>query len=297
MRDPLVKTIVLNWNGGDDTLGCLQSLACQTYKQHCIIVVDNGSVDDSPDRIAEAYPQVEMIRSSRNLGFAGGNNLGIAAALQSGAEAVLLLNNDTVAAPDMVEQLVRPLFSDESIAAVNPKIYYHSEPNHIWSAGATVDRRNGITSQLHIGELDVGQCDNEYNIDYAVGCALMTRPDVIARVGLLDDDFFVYYEEAEWCLRAEDAGYRIVYIPGARIWHKVSNSLGVESPNAIYYFSRNRLLFMKKTGSTRLARLEAIVALSKMATSFFVKGDRQRSRAVWRGITDSCFGRFGEARL
>lgn len=297
MENPVVKTIVLNWNGGDDTLACLESLSNQSYQKNSIIVVDNGSTDDSAERIIKAHPYLQLIRTGRNLGFAGGNNVGISSAIADGAEAVLLLNNDTVAAPDLVEQMVRPLFADESIAAVNPKIYYYDQPDRIWSAGAGVDWRTGITFQFHVDEPDYGQCDVVTDIEYAVGCALMTRADVLRRVGPLDSDFFFYYEEAEWCQRARQAGYRILYVPDARLWHKVSSAVGPGSPKAVYYFTRNRLLFLKKTDGAYQAKARASLGLWKMAFSFLARGDGTRCRAVLKGMADSWIGRFGEAPI
>ena len=297
MGQPNVGIVIVNWNGKQVTLECLESLRLVTYANHTVILVDNGSTDGSREAIAKGFPEVTLIDSGSNLGFSGGNNIGIKRALDDGADAVLLLNNDTVVAPDFLEPLVAALTSDSMIGAVNSKIYYHAEPEKIWSAGGMIDWSTGITHQRFVDEIDSGQADECVDIDYAVGCAVMARREAIERAGVLDDDFFLYYEETEWCQRIRRAGFRIVYVPASRVWHKVSTI--VSNPERlIYYYCRNRLLFLKRTGAGAGVLAGIIVShFGRMAASFFVRGKTSHGWAVVRGVTDYCVGRFGKASL
>jgi len=295
---PKVAIVIVNWNGKDDTLKCLESLRQATYPTLSVIVVDNGSSDGSLDEIRASFPQVCLIDAGRNLGFSGGSNLGMLRALDAGVDAVLLLNNDTVVAPDFIEPLVEILFSDESIGAVNSKVYYYSEPNVIWSAGGGVDPRTGISYQRHIDEVDKGQADVLTDVDYAVGCAIMVRRDTIEAVGMLDEDFFLYYEEAEWCHRMRGLGYRIVYVPASRVWHNASRTAGAFPHKMLYYFCRNRLLYLRRggAGAFRQARLIA-TDYTRMAGVFLIRRQIREAFTVMRAVADYCRGRFGQAAL
>ncbi|MDO8589383.1 MAG: glycosyltransferase family 2 protein [Armatimonadota bacterium] len=297
MEQPRIAIVLVNWNGKEDTRECLESLRRLTYPDYSLIVVDNGSTDGSVAEIGSVFPEVCLIPAGENLGFTGGNNIGIKRALDTGADAVLLLNNDTVVSPDFLEPLALTLFGDPKIGAVNSKIYYYAQPDVIWSAGGNINGRTGIASQRHVDEKDEGQADQQADVDYAVGCSIMVRRDAIEMAGLLDDDFFVYYEEAEWCRRMRALGYRIVYVPGSKVWHKVMASAS-SSERTLYYYCRNRLLYLRRDGA-RPARQAGLIALEfgRMALAFLVKGRASESRAVARAVTDYCFGKFGKAPI
>jgi len=298
MEQRKVGVVVVNWNGKRQTLDCLESLRSLTYGNYRVIVVDNGSTDGSQEAIASGFPDARLIECGRNLGFTGGGNVGMRSALDDDAEAVLLLNNDTVVAADLLQLLAGPLFSVPMVGAVNPKIYYYDDPKRIWSAGGVVDWRNGVTRQRRLNEIDDGQPEEQVELDYGVGCALMARRDAIESVGLLDDAFFAYYEEVEWCQRLRRRGYKIVYVPGAKVWHRVSTSLTDAPQTALYYFCRNRLLFLKRSGAgaAKLAPL-VVTDFLRMAASFLVKKKFRESRAVFLAVSDYCRGRFGQARI
>ncbi|MGA9116843.1 MAG: glycosyltransferase family 2 protein [Bacteroidota bacterium] len=224
--EPLVYIILVNWNGRAVTLDCLASLRKSTYPHKKILVVDNASSDGSADAIRATFPEAEVLQTGANLRFAGGNNAGIRRALEEGADMVLLLNNDTTVEEDFLEPLVRRLASDPLAGAAGPRIVYHDDPSRIWYAGGRINFWTGTASHRGIREPDGAPFDTPGETDYATGCCLITRREVLERVGLLDTSYFMYAEDADWCLRARRAGYRIQYEPASRIRHKVSVSSG-----------------------------------------------------------------------
>ena len=244
---PQVFIIILNWNNYQDTKECLDSLKGITYPNYKIIVVDNGSVDKSGERLRKEFPQCIFIRNESNLGFAEGNNVGIEHALNDGADYILLLNNDTIVKPGFLEPLVRTADIDEEIGVVGPMVYFYDEPKVIQSIGARISLWKGSHSIIGIWEADKGQYNTLMKVDYVSGAALLAKRRMIKDVGLLDADYFLYSEEVDWCYRATKAGYKIMAVPESKIWHKVSSSTGgTRSPVSAYFLTRNRILFMRK---------------------------------------------------
>jgi len=245
MSLPSVVIIVLNWNGRDDTLACLSSLDRLEYPAYSIVVVDNGSGDDSVSAIRSRFPNLTVLETGANLGYVGGNNFGIEHARTTNAEYVLLLNNDTEVAPDMLTRLVEVTEADSRIGGVGPTIYYFDQRDVVWSAGGAIDWARGNTRMLGLDEADTGQFGKTpRSVDFVTGCALLVRMSVFDQVGTLDPRFFAYYEETEWCVRASRAGFTILHVPGARMWHKISALSRDVSPIVLYYMTRNRLLFL-----------------------------------------------------
>jgi GT2 family glycosyltransferase len=239
-----VSVIVLNWNGRDDTIACVESLKAVEYPNFVTLVVDNGSTDGSVTAIRRRFPEVEVIETGCNLGFAEGNNVGIRLALERGSEYIFLLNNDTVVSPSLLRELVAAAVRCAEGGIFTARIHYHAEPKGIWSAG--VRWRQDRMQFQHV------QDDSENSIDprgvavtdYACGCALFAAAVVFRKVGLLDPKFFLTYEETDWCFRARRAGIPSYYVPSAVLWHKVSASFGgAESPLIEYFMTRNRLLW------------------------------------------------------
>ena len=298
MADPVVAFVLLNWNQTDLTLACLRSLACLDYPEKRVVLVDNGSMPVSLEAIESEFPDLVLLRNKRNLGFTGGNNVGIQRALADGANYVMLLNNDTEVAPDMLRLLLDFAEADEGIGVVGPLIYYFQDPNRIWSAGGLVDPRTGSALSPGEGQVDDGQ-RVPVQVDYVSGCALLIKARVIEDVGLLDDRMFIYYEEADWCARAREAGYQIWLVPEANVWHKISMEARALSRRYVYLMTRNRLLYLRNRGASWQRLLRVIVGLDLRAAIAWSLRPKHRERRAMRtcrlrGAIDFLMGRFGE---
>jgi GT2 family glycosyltransferase len=248
---PKIAIVILNWNGLLDTLECLGSIQKIVYPNYTVVVIDNGSKGNDVEIIRRNFGNsVCVIENEKNLGFAGGCNVGIRWALSSGAKYVLLLNNDTVVDPNFLMELVNVSQIDMQTGIVGPKIYYYEQPNRIYSAGGRVNFWTGKAPNIGIREIDDGRFDNIEEVDYVTGAALLIKEETIEKIGLLSEIYFAYYEETEWCLKARKAGFKVVYVPKARIWHK-SHDTKTSSANAlsVYYMTRNRFLFMKRNSN------------------------------------------------
>lgn len=252
--------LVLNWNGKEDTLECLRSLSSVTYEHTSTVLIDNGSTDDSIPAVRREFPELVVLENRQNLGFAGGNNVGIRYALEQGADYILLLNNDTEVDPRFIDFLVAAAEIHPDAAMLAPKIYYHSDPSRIWYAGASW-HDDIMNFQMRGADLidDGTEYSQVAETDIAVGCALFARATAIARIGLMHEEFFLLHEESDWCYRAKRAGYKIVFVPDSKIWHKVSVSFGgSDSPLTRYFEIRNRLLWVERNRSFwQLLRLSA----------------------------------------
>lgn len=300
---PQVTIVILNWNGLDDTLDCLRSLGQLDYPRHEIVVVDNGSTDGSAPVIRESFPAVRVLENSENLGYTGGNNVGLRYALAQGTEYALLLNNDTEVAPDFLRRLVDAAEADPRNGMAGPTIYYHTRPDVIWSAGGGIDWRRGQTQTLGRDERDGGQFGEESReVDFVTGCALLVKRIVLDRVGLLDERFFAYYEEAEWCVRADRAGFKIIHAPTAHVWHKITPEARSDSPLVHYYMTRNRLLFLKLAGAGLGPWLHTLIAeYLRTLISWSVRPrwrcKQAQRRAMLQAIGDTWRGRWGKQSI
>lgn len=245
---PPVTIVILNWNGLADTVECLQSVLRITYPNYKTIVVDNGSEPGEADAIEREFGgRVQVIESPANLGFAGGANLGIQRALQQGAAFVLLLNNDTIVDPAFLDELVDAAQNIPDLAAACPKTYFYDRPDEIYSTGGSYSLWKGTASQTGRGQADHGQFEHLAERGYADGVCMLIPREALERVGLLDEDYFAYWEETDWCARARAAGLRCYYVPRAKIWHKAERSQA--KSNAFQYlYRRNALLFVRKRG-------------------------------------------------
>lgn len=255
---PLVFTVILNWNGLADTQECLQSLKGVDYSNNHVIVVDNGSEGEEAKALrAEFGDSIHLLENATNLGFAAGANAGIRFALDHGADYVLLLNNDTIVDPGFLSELVATAEARSDTAALCPKSYYYDEPDIIYSAGGSVNLWTATARQIGRGQRDVGQFERLARRDYADGVCMLVPRRALETVGLLDEEYFAYWEETDWCIRAREKGLHCYYVPNATIWHKAAR---VQSPTNRYYFlfRRNALMFVRKRGT----RLQVLTALS-----------------------------------
>lgn len=299
MRSPQVAIIVLNWNGGEDTLACLESLRQLDYPNYEIVVVDNGSTDGSAQAIRDAFPDVMMLGTGKNLGFAEGNNVGLRYALAGSADYVLLLNDDTEVASDFISVLVCAVEATPHAGVAGPTIYYFNRPTTIWAAGGTIDWRRGNSHLMALNEVDEGQYDVVREVDFVTGCALLARREVVDQVGMLDSRFFMYYEEAEWCVRVARAGYKILHVPQAHVWHKIVPTQQSASPRVHYYMTRNRLLFLRSTRAGVRAWLHTLLAEYLRTLVSWTMRPRWRRmhgprRAMIQAIYDAWRGHWGQ---
>ena len=246
-----VYIILVNYNGYEDTVECIESLKKITYSNYKIIVVDNNSLDNSGQKIKQRFCEdIIYIPSDENLGFAGGNNLGIEYALKQNCDYVLLLNNDTLVEPDFLEPLLQVFKEEHSVGAVGGKIFHWSNPELLWFAGAKINSFTGKTRHLGYLEKDMGQYDKITETDYITGCLMLVKREAIEAAGLMEDKYFLYYEETDWNLRIKKSGYRLFYTPNSRIYHKVSASMTKINHIVNYYYDRNVVYFISKNYGT-----------------------------------------------
>jgi GT2 family glycosyltransferase len=286
---PMVYAITLNWNGKDDTLELLDSLRRLDYPNYRIVVVDNGSEDESVAAFRRMFPDVIVLENGRNLGYADGFNVGLEYAYQQGADYFLILNNDTMIDASAMMELVKVAEQDEKIGFVSGKVYWYNDPNTLQTVGRLNDPI--ILAGNHVGgnEVDQGQHDEVRDYDFVDDVYLLVRRDVYGQVGGYDPNFFLYYEETDWCARVRRAGFRVVYTPGAKIWHKgnIGGPSTTRSPERHYFMTRNRVIFLARNSSTRgllwyLVRSVGVEALN--AARYMKHGYFRHPLARFRGL-------------
>ncbi|MBI5272984.1 MAG: glycosyltransferase family 2 protein [Chlamydiia bacterium] len=247
MRHFRLFIVLLNWNGKSDTLECLASLSHIHSFPFQTVVVDNGSTDDSVSAIRAAYPDVPLIETGHNLGFAGGNNPGIEWALSKGAEWILLLNNDTIVAPDFLDAFMASAHSQPNAKILGAKIYRYHAPQTIDHLGGLWNPSCGEFFSPAQGKIDDGISFEQMEpVDYVCGAALLMHKSVPETVGFLEPRFFLFWEETDFCARARRAGFGVWTAPKAKIWHKVSASFVGGKPHAYYFWWRSRLLWVSR---------------------------------------------------
>ena len=261
-----VFLVILNWNGWEMTLDCLQSLEGIKSDGFSVevIVVDNGSTDDSVERIRKTEPKVKIVENKKNLGFAEGNNVGIRYALENRADYICLLNNDTRVDPDFLVELFKVAQSDKKIGLIGGKIYFEKKYEFfkdkykdnqrgkvIWYAGGLIDWNNIYASHRGVDEVDEGQYDQVEETQYVNGCLMLGTKEMFQKIGLFDKKYFLYFEDVDLSLRVKKAGFKVIFCPKAKIWHLNSGSSGSGSSLHDYFITRNRLLFGMKYASIR----------------------------------------------
>jgi len=247
MTPPRIAVIILNWNGKDDTLACLESVTSIDYPDFQAVVVDNGSSDGSVEAFRQAFPQVTVLETGKNLGYAGGNNVGIRWALDQGFDGLLVLNNDTVVDRHILHAFATAQQRFPKAGVFGAKIYYHAQPDVLWFAGGAWHPESLRFRHIGKDKSDGPEFSAARAFDYVTGCALYASADVFRTIGLFDEAFFLTYEETDWCYRARAQRFECIYIPEAILWHKVSVSFGgPTSPLVNYFMTRNILLWARK---------------------------------------------------
>ena len=286
-RKPLLSIITINYNQAEVTRQFLESARGLTYPNYEIIVVDNASEPALRTQFdLTAYPQTRVIRSEVNLGFTGGNNLGIE---QAHGDYFFIVNNDTELAPALLETLLQPFAEDDRVGVVCPKIYFFDQPRHVQYAGYNaMNMLTGTATVIGYDQPDGDQYNVPGTTNFAHGCAMLVSREVIDAVGRFAERFFLYYEELDWSQRILDAGFIIYYQPSATILHKESVSVGRNSSLRTYYLTRNRILYMRRHASW-LQRcifyvFFATFVLPKHALSHLFMGRFVHARAFMRGV-------------
>jgi len=303
LAQPRVSIIILNWNGLEDTVECLESLKKITYPNYEVIVVDNGSEGNDAQVLKERFADyIHLIENDRNYGFAGGMNIGMKYAMDnSQPDYLLLLNNDVAVAPDFLDHLVAAAMADASIGIAGPKVYYYAFPKRIQSAGSKVRIVRGLTFSIGDKQIDNGQYEKQQDVDYMDAC-LLVKNEVVQKVGLFDEGYFCYCEDVDYCIRAKKAGYRVIYVPEARIWHKVGQSANKANVGfRDYYSTRNQIRFMKKHAT----RCQCIIffiyffgySFWFMTGSLMYRRKMKQLAACYHGVRDGLFDSYAGSHL
>jgi GT2 family glycosyltransferase len=283
--------IIVNWNRKECIRTCLKSLARISYPNYEVVVVDNASIDGSIEEIESNFPDVRIVKNSENLGYTGGNNVGMRYALDRAADYILLMNDDIIVSPNLVEELVKAFkCSSEKVGMTGPRIKCWPTTNRLY-------QQYGRTNYyLQLGCMDLNNATKPAEVEWIYGtCALISR-EVVERVGFLDNNFFLYFEDADFCERVRKAGYKIVYVPSAIVYHDVSESFsGTMNPVELYYVTRNELLFARKHLNPLIffpLFLPRIVF--RMITYWVESQDISMIESIFRGFADFMKGKYGK---
>ncbi len=285
-RVPGVAAIVLNYNGKDLTLAALPSLLGQDYPVCDVVVVDNGSTDGSVAALSAAFPEVAVLCTEVNLGPSGGATLGMRWAMERGYDYLLILNNDIEVAPDMVAELVKVAESDPSIGIVGPKCYYFAQRDRLWSVGGRMTFREAVTKDRARGERDRGQWDRDEEVDFINGCAMLVRREVVQAIGYWDPVYELCFEDADFCWRAQERGYRCYFAHHAKLWHRVSVTTGGYKPGKNFHSARSTAIFIRRYARPRQKALAVAIILMAMPMAYgreLTRGNHGAVAAKLRG--------------
>lgn len=290
-----IGIIIVNYNGEEYQKDCIESLEKMEFKDFEICVVDNNSTDNSAKILKEEYPWIQVIECDENYGFAEGNNIGIQYELSRGVEYILLLNNDVVLDSKLLDELLKK--SDESTIVV-PLIYYFKPENLIWYAGGEMSWKEATGWHYGIKCVDNYKYKNPTVVTYAPACCMLIPSNVFQKIGLMDEKIFMYFDDTDYCVRLQDAGYKIVYNPDAVLWHKVSSSTGGEkSKIQVYYTTRNHFYFIKKYRE-RISRFSILTIGIKYIVKFILSPIRcKNDKYILFGFLDYRKGKFGKSEL
>lgn len=306
---PKVFLVLLNWNNSKDTILCMRSLLKVYYKKIYPLVIDNHSSDNSISEL-ESFRKnnpafgLEIIKNFENSGFAGGNNVGIRYALKKGADYILLLNNDTVVDPNFVDELLKESQKDDKAGIITPAIFFYDNKELLWFGGKTkiewwrMDK--AISNSLF--NKRISKNSTTENVDFVTGACMLIKRQVFESVDGFDERFFLYFEDADLALRVRKNGWKLVWTPSAKIWHKVSATtipkIGVS--RVLYYNNRNAMLLVRKHGpiwAKLYMHVWAFLKIGKQTIKILVGKDEDISRAIIMGIRDYYNNKFGKISL
>ena len=266
--------VLVNWNSSEDTLACVESLRKIEDQSFQIVIVDNASQAADYAALSGGCTGEVLLRQKRNLGFAGGCNVGIRWALQSGFEYVWLLNNDTVVAPESLAELLGVMESDARTGIAGGVLYYANDPGRIQMAGGFINRETGRGGMLGLNELDEGQFQGVFDVEYVSGGMLLARTEAIREVGLLDERFFMYYEDTDWGMRMCARNWRVVTVAAAKAWHKDKATAGSRKP---YFIQHGYFMFLYKNFRRNLPHALRVYARHYVRPHL----ERHQWRLVW----------------
>lgn len=249
INEPKVFIVILNFNSFEDTKECLTSLMNVQYINREIIIVDNCSTDGSYEKLLAEFSQYKIMKSTQNLGYASGNNIGIKYALVKGADYVCLLNNDVVVEADFLSKVINVLENDKSIGIAGPCICEYTRRNVVQAMGADINLFTGLTQGKYKGK--------EYNdippkneiVDYLGGACFVCKREVFEKIGLIPENYFLFFEETEFCLKASRLGYKLICIYESRVYHKGSSTISKYSGLSYYFLNRNRVVFIRRNAN------------------------------------------------
>lgn len=288
MNSNSIYVVILNWNGYDDTSECIYSLLNINYSNCKIVVVDNGSSKDDCSLLKKNFPEIIVLRSETNLGFTGGNNLGIEYAMKMNPDYILLLNNDTVVEPNFIEPLLEVFQKNSEAGIAAPQINYFTEPKKIWTEGGKISKIRG-SGFAYSERNDYGKIMDDKEVSFVSGCCMLIKKEVFEKVGVFDDNFFLYVEDADLCYRTTQVGYKIIVSHNSKIYHKVSSSTKENlSLLPTYYVTRNRLYFSKKNFGSRyyFTLTYLVMAMIFKSLIWFLIGDKKNIPTVIKAFKD-----------
>lgn len=288
---PYIGIVIVNYNGAKYQNECIKSIKEMGYSNLLIVVVDSASSDNSIEILAEEYKDVMILKQHENCGVAKGNNIGIHYCLEQNVDYVMLLNNDVVLDKNLLEKLL--IYGDKETVAV-PKIYYYEPNNVLWFAGGQMLWGKGDAIHLGINEIDFGKYDELKKISYAPTCCMLIHADIFKKVGFMDERVFMYYDDTDFCVRLIDNNINILYVPEARMWHKVSSSVGGQNSKVqVYYMTRNGLYFRKKY-KDKVSAVGNIYANLKNIVKYILYPIRRKNdKMILEGYRDYRNNKFG----
>ena len=284
-----IALVILHFNNKDLTLGCLNSIKNLVIKGFSleVIIIDN-SLKNELLNLRSKFKEFVFLNPEKNLGFTGGNNLGLKKALEDGADYLFIVNNDTILDKNLLINLLKEMDSDQSIGILGPKIYFapgyefHQEKYKptdegkvIWYAGGLIDWQNILASHRGVDEIDKGQYEQKIETDFVSGCAMFVKREVFDKVGLFDDKYFLYWEDVDLCTRVKKANFKVMFFPQAKVWHANAGSSEVGGSLHDYYMTRNRMLFGLRYGSFRVKH-----ALGRESFKLTFKGTPWQKKAI-----------------